>query len=105
MWSKSLKGPSTSESEETEISFFFFSGILTVSLVTVRLVVLRFFFIFVSVLGDVVTVDGEGLAVAVPGVGVGSFNKFPSLIGAGQHRSWLVEGKRWLNPRWTGHCG
>ena len=58
MWSESLKGPSASESGDSDISFTFFS---------VRLVVLRFFFLFVSVLGDVVTVDREGPEVAVPG--------------------------------------
>ena len=74
-----------------------------VSLVTVCLVVLCFFFLFVSVLGDVVAVDGESLVVAVPGVGPPLLEAL--MIGAGQHRSWLVKGKRWLDPRWTGHCG
>ena len=69
MGSESLKGPSASESGDSEISFFFFSGGLTVSLVTVHLVILRFFFFLVSILGGVVTVDGEGPVVVVPGVG------------------------------------
>ena len=55
-----------------------------VSLVTVRLVVLRFFFLFVSVLGDVVAADGEGPAVAVPGVGpppLEALTNFPPWLG------------------------
>ena len=84
MWSESLKGPSASESGDSEISFFFFSGGLTVSLVTVRLVILRFFFILVSVLGDVVAVDGEGLLVVVTGVGpppLEALTNFPPWLG------------------------
>ena len=84
MWSESLKGPSASESGDSEISFIFFSGGLMVSLVTVRLVILRFFFLLVSVLGDVVAVDGEGPVVAVPGVGPRPFEaltNFPPWLG------------------------
>ena len=68
MRSESLKGPSASELGDSEISFFFFSGRLTVSLVTVHLVILCFFFL-VSVLGDVAAVDREGPVVVVLGVG------------------------------------
>ena len=84
MWSKSLKGPSTLESGDSDISFTFFSGGLTVSLVTVRLVVLRYFFLFVSILGDVVAVDGEGPVVAVPEVGpppLEALTNFPPWLG------------------------
>ena len=84
MRSKSLKGPSASELGDSEISFFFFSGGLTVSLVTVRLVILRFFFFLVSVLGDVVTVDREGPVVVVPGVGpppLEALTNFPPWLG------------------------
>ena len=83
MGSESLKGPSASELGDSEISFFF-SGGLMVSLVTVRLVTLRFFFFLVSVLGDVVTVDGEGLVVVVPGVGpppLEALMNFPPWLG------------------------
>ena len=66
VWSESLKRPSASELGDSDISFTFFSGGLTVSLVMVRLVALCFFFLLVSILGDVVAVDGEGLVVAVP---------------------------------------
>ena len=84
MGSKSLKGPSASESGDSEISFFSFSGGLTVSLVTVHLVTLRFFFFLVSVLGDVVAVDGEGPVVVVPGVGpppLEALMNFPPWLG------------------------
>ena len=82
MWSESLKGPSASESGDSEISFLFFSGGLTVSLVTVHLVILCFF--LVSVLGDVVTVDREGPVVVVPGVGpppLEALTNFPPWLG------------------------
>ena len=39
----------------------------TVSLVTVRLTVFRFFFFFISILGEVATVVEEDPAVAAPG--------------------------------------
>ena len=84
MWSESLKGPSALESGDSDISFAFFSDGLTVSLVTVRLVVLCFFFLFVSVLGDVVTVDGEGPVVAVPEAGpppLEALMNFPPWLG------------------------
>ena len=84
MWSESLKGPSASESGDSDISFAFFSGGLTVSLVTVRLVVLCFFFLFVSVLGDVFAVDGEGPVVAVPEAGrppLEALTNFPPWLG------------------------
>ena len=84
MWSESLKGPSASGSEDSEISFLFFSGGLTVSLVTVRLVILHFFFFLVSVLGDVATVDGEGPVVVVLGVGpppLEALMNFPPWLG------------------------
>ena len=69
MWSELRNGPSAWESGDSEISFLFISGGHTVSLVTVRLVVFRFFFFFISVLGEVVAVVEERLAVAVPGAG------------------------------------
>ena len=83
MQSESLKGPSASGSGDSEISFLFFFGGLTVSLVTVRLVILRFFFL-VSVLGDVAAVGGEGLVVVVLGVGpppLEALKKFPPWLG------------------------
>ena len=84
MRSESLKGPSASGSGDSEISFLFFSGRLTVSLVTVRLVILRFFFFLVSVLGDVAAVDGEGPVVVVLGVGpppLEALTNFPPWLG------------------------
>ena len=47
--------------------FFFFPGGLTVSLVTVRLTDLRFFFFFISVLGEVVATGRDGPVLAVLG--------------------------------------
>ena len=55
-----------------------------VSLVTVHLVILRFFFFLVSVLGDVATVDEEGSAVVVLGVGpppLEALMNFPPWLG------------------------
>ena len=101
---KSLKGPSASESGDSEISFLFFSGKLTVSLVTVHLAALRFFFFFISILGEVVTVDEEGLAVTVPGVEPSPFNKFSPVTRVNRHSSWLEEKARWLNPWRAGCC-
>ena len=56
----------------------------SVSLVTVHLMVLRFFFLFVSILGDVVAVDGEGPVVAVPKAGpppLEALTNFPPWLG------------------------
>ena len=50
-----------------KLSFFLFSGGLTVSLVTVRLTDLRFLFFFISVLGEVVATGGDGPVLAVLG--------------------------------------
>ena len=47
--------------------FFFFPGGLTVSLVTVCLTDLRFFFFFISVLGEVVATGRDGPVLAVLG--------------------------------------
>ena len=47
--------------------FFFFPGGLTVSLVTVRLTDLHFFFFFISVLGEVVATGRDGPVLAVLG--------------------------------------
>ena len=55
-----------------------------VSLVMVHLVVLCFFFLFVTILGDVVAVDGEGTALVAPGVGpppLEAFTNFPPWLG------------------------
>ena len=55
-----------------------------VSLVTVRLVALHFFFLLVSILGDVVAVDGEGPVVAVPEAGprpLEALMNFPPWLG------------------------
>ena len=74
----------SSNAKRTCINYTFFSGGLTVSLVTVHLVVLRFFFLFVSILGDVVTVDGEGPVVVAPGVGpppLEALTNFPPWLG------------------------
>ena len=82
--SESLKGPPASESGDSETSFLFFSGELTVSLVTVCLVAFRFFFFLISVLGEVVTVDEKGPAVTVPGVEPSTFEdltNFPPYLG------------------------
>ena len=65
--SESQKGPSACESGDSEIIFFFFSGGLTVSLVTVRLTDLRFLFFFISVLGEVVAMGEDGPVLAVLG--------------------------------------
>ena len=59
----SLRG----ESGDSEITFFFFSGGLTVSLVTVHLADLRFFLFFVSVLGEVIAMGEEGPVLMVLG--------------------------------------
>lgn len=64
VWSESLKGPSASESGDSEITFLFFSGAGTVSLVTVHLGVVHFFLFFTSVFGGVTIVVEEGPAVA-----------------------------------------
>ena len=66
--SESRKGPSASESGDSEVSFLFFSGELTVSLVTVHLTAFRFLFFLISVLGVVVAVDEEALAAVALGV-------------------------------------
>ena len=55
------------ESLGTEIIFFFFSGGLTVSLVTVDLTDLHFLFFFISILGEVVTTGKDGPVLAVLG--------------------------------------
>ena len=52
---------------DSEMIFFFFSGGLTVSLVTVRLTDLRFLFFFISILGEVVATGGDGPVLAVLG--------------------------------------
>ena len=64
--SESLKGPLASESGDSEITFLFFFGVGTVSLVTVHYGVVHFFFFlfFTSVLGGVTIVVEEGPAVA-----------------------------------------
>ena len=75
--SESLRGPSASKSGDSETSFLFFSGELTVSLVTVHLAAFRFFFFLISILEEVVMAD-EG-AVIVPGVGPLPFEALTNL--------------------------
>ena len=60
---ETLKSPSSS----------FFSGGLTVSLVTVHLADLRFLFFFISVLGEVVAMGEEGPVLAVLGAELSPF--------------------------------
>ena len=71
--SESQKGPSALESGDSEIIFFLFSGGLTVSLVTVHLTDLRFLFFFISVLGEVVAIGGDGPVLAVLGAELSPF--------------------------------
>ena len=66
--SESQKGPSAWESGDSEITFFFFSGRLTVSLVTVRLTDLCFLLFFFSVLGEEVATGEDGPVLAVLGI-------------------------------------
>ena len=63
------------ESQETlkSPSFSFFSGGLTVLLVTVHLAGLRFLFFFISVLGEVVAIDEDGPVLAVLGAELSPF--------------------------------
>ena len=65
--SESLKGPSASESGDLENTFGFFSTDGIVSLVTVHLGIVRFFFLclFPSVLGGDSVTEVEGPVVAV----------------------------------------
>ena len=58
---------------DSEIIFFFFSGGLTVSLVTVRLTDLRFLFFFISILGEVVAIGKDGLVLTVLGAELSPF--------------------------------
>ena len=71
--SVSQKGPSALESGDSETTFFFFSGGLTVSLVTVHLTDLCFLLFFFSILGEVVTMGEEGLVLAVLGAELSPF--------------------------------
>ena len=68
--SESLKGPSASESGDSENTLGFFSTGSRVSLVTVHVGIIRFFLLcfFPSVLGGVFVAEVEGLVVAVSGV-------------------------------------
>ena len=65
--SESLKGPSASESGDSENTLGFFSTDGMVSLVTVHLGIVRFFFrcFFPSVLGGVFVAEVEGSVVAM----------------------------------------
>ena len=65
--SESLKGPSASESGDSENTFGFFSADGMVSLVTVHLGIVHFFFLclFPSVLGGDSVAEVEGPVVAV----------------------------------------
>ena len=95
VWYESLKGCSASESEDSEITFFFFSGGFMVSLVTVHLGVFHFFFFFTSVLGSVATVVEEGMAVTTFWVEPPPFEaltNFPPCAGRVG-----VEGAGWLD--------
>ena len=56
-----------------QITFFFFSAGLTVSLVTVHLADLHFLLFFISILGEVVTIGEEGLVLAVLGAELSPF--------------------------------
>ena len=64
--SESLKGPSALESGDSENTFGFFSTDGMVSLVTVHLGIIRFFFfrLFASVLGGATVAEVEGPVVA-----------------------------------------
>ena len=55
------------------MTFFFFSGGLTISLVTVHLADLCFLLFLVSVLGEVVAMGKEGLVLAVLGAELSPF--------------------------------
>ena len=61
------------ESGDSEITFFFFSGGLTVSLVTVHLADLHFLLFFFSVLGEVVAMGEEGPVLTVLGAELSPF--------------------------------
>ena len=61
------KDPQPESLGTLKITFFFFSGRLTVSLVTVRLTDLCFLLFFFSVLGEVVTTGEDGPVLAVLG--------------------------------------
>ena len=78
-WAHSLclyrrRDPQPESQETPEITFFFFfSGGLTVSLVTVHLAGLRFLFFFISVLGEVVTTGEDGPVLVVLGTELSPF--------------------------------
>ena len=67
MRSESLKGPSASESGDSENTLGFFSAGGRVSLVTVHVGIIRFFLLcfYPSVLGGVFVAEVEGPVVAV----------------------------------------
>ena len=77
--------------------FFFFPGGLTVSLVTVCLTDLRFFFFFISVLGEVVATGRDGPVLAVLGAELPPFrglNEFLLMSRKDQRCSWPAGGRR-----------
>ena len=78
-------------------SFFFFSGGLTVSLVTVHLTDLCFLLFFFSILGEVVAMGEEGPMLAELGAELSPFEaltNFLPLIRADQRCSWPARGRR-----------
>ena len=68
-----VEGTLSLELGDSEITFFFFPGGLTVSLVTVHLEDLHFFLFLVSVLGEVVAVGEEGPVLMVLGAELSPF--------------------------------
>ena len=67
------RAPQPGESGDSEITFFFFSDGLTISLVTVHLADLRFCLFLVSILGEVVAMGEEGPVHAVLGAELSPF--------------------------------
>ena len=60
--------------------FFFFSGGLTVSLVTVHLADLRFLLFFISILGEVVAMGEEGPVLVVLGAELSPFEALMNFL-------------------------
>ena len=67
------KDPQPESPGTLKLSSSFFSGRLTVSLVTVRLTDLRFLFFFISVLGEVVAIGEDGPVLTVLGAELSPF--------------------------------